>query len=240
MSIQSRLNELGIPKMEGKAGFYHQIGTALITFALLGILGWVSLVFGKVFGLSFAWILSVVLLSVYFLNRVEMKLLVGTAVTLVALIIVSNIVDGIFTPMLGLFVFVISLVVGWLMQQQAYKMQNITSNTNQQMKAATYAPLALAAALMQRFGLGDAVNGNNTQPHTPVQQPTQPQQPEQPQQPQQTAQPQQPEAPSHDDQPSNSFDQQSETQPNNDQQSNHSFDQQSSPNDNNNEGENRF
>lgn len=172
MSIQSQLTELGVPKMEGKARFYYQIGAALMTFAVLGIFGWVSLVFGKMFGLSFAWIISVVVLAVYFLNKVDTKPLLGAAAALVAMIIFSNIADTVFSPMLGLFVFVASAAIGWLMQQQACKMQGVTCDHSQQMKAAVYAPLSFAVFMMSQYGL--LKDEGSAAPQAPVQQPTEP------------------------------------------------------------------
>lgn len=151
MSIRSRLTELGIPCMEGQAALYYNIGTAAITLAVLALLGWLHVAFGRQFYISFSWILVVVMVVMYFLRKINILLGVATLVALALLTLIGALIGSPFSSIFGLIIFLILAIGGWYLQHQAYKMQQLEESTTQELLVLFVAPLGFTAYLLERL-----------------------------------------------------------------------------------------
>jgi signal transduction histidine kinase len=151
MSIKSHLEKLGIPSLSGQPELFYQIGTAAITLAILALLGWFSVVLGRQFHFSFAWILDIILLVTYILRKTNILLLIATAFVLVILTLVGLLIGSPFSSIFGLIIFLILIIGGWFLQNNACSSEESKLSFEQTLKAIVFSPLSYTAYLLDRL-----------------------------------------------------------------------------------------
>ena len=129
----------------------HFIGIPLILFSTLLFFGWIHIRVPNIFDLPMAWLLSLII-GVYYLF---LDFILGATMAIV--LVLLNLISGYFSQpvptMLGLKIFLITFILGWILQFIGHLFESKKPAFLSSIKALLIAPIYLVAEVYFHFGM---------------------------------------------------------------------------------------